>query len=194
MPPEDNPADDVQPTKDEWQARYDAAPVVPLSKERIQEIVAYATASPGPQTHEEARQFHDGFLSGATAYAVAVGHSGLKCDNQQLREVFDAQGWKTIETFEKLAASCEHGVRDGDWCPACNRAMKEAQIENALDVSVPDNTAKPLTCANCGEVSTNPGQFTPDGQWLCTESCRKELCESQCYDDLRASGGIVDAP
>jgi hypothetical protein len=34
---------------------------------------------------------------------------------------------------------------------------------------------QPLTCANCGEVSTNPGQFTPDGLWLCTEVCRKEL-------------------
>lgn len=71
--PEDNPADDVQPTKEEWdeyarlaaiaknaemglltdeqaQAAYDAAPAVPLSAERIQEIVAYATASPGAPT------------------------------------------------------------------------------------------------------------------------------------------------
>ena len=40
----------------------------------------HATAAqdtPGPQTHEEARQFHEGFLSGATAYCAAVGHSCL---------------------------------------------------------------------------------------------------------------------
>jgi hypothetical protein len=90
-------------TPEEAQAAYDAAPAVPLSDERIQEIVAYATASPGPQTYEEARQFHEGFLSGVTAYCAAVGHSCLKRDNAKLREVFDAQGWKTIETFEKLA-------------------------------------------------------------------------------------------
>lgn len=54
--------------------------------------------------------------------------------------------------------------------------------------------AQPLTCANCGEASTNPGQFTPDGLWLCTEACRKELCDKQSYDDMAASGGIVDAP
>jgi hypothetical protein len=64
-----------------------------------------ATNSPGPQTHEEAKQFHEGFLAGATAYCAAVGHSGLKSDNPKLREVFDAQGWKTIETFEKLEAA-----------------------------------------------------------------------------------------
>ena len=58
-----------------------------------------------PQTHEEARQFHEGFLAGATAYAAAVGHPTLKRDNEKLREVFDAQGWRTIELFEKLAAS-----------------------------------------------------------------------------------------
>jgi len=57
-----------------------------------------------------------------------------------------------------------------------------------------DNTAKRLTCANCSEVSTNPGQFIKDGRWVCSESCRKELCDKQSYDDLAASGGIVDAP
>ena len=48
-----------------------------------------------------------------------------------------------------------------------------------------DNTAQPLTCANCGEVSTNPGQFVPDGQWVCTEACRTELYVSQAMN-----GGI----
>ena len=56
MSPEDNPADDIQPTKEEWeawhrgltkeeaQAAYDTAPSIPLSDERIKEIVAFATA------------------------------------------------------------------------------------------------------------------------------------------------------
>lgn len=51
-----------------------------------------------------------------------------------------------------------------------------------------------LTCANCTEVSTNPGQFLRDGRWVCTESCRKELATKQSMDDLAASGGIVGAP
>ena len=128
---------------EEAQAAYDAAPVIPLSEERIQEIVAYAPTSPGPQTHEEARQLHEGFLSGATAYAAAVGHSTLKSNNPKLCEVFDAQGWRTIE---------------------------------------------------CGESSTNPGQFVRDNRWVCSEECRRNLINVDSYDDLRESGGIVDAP
>lgn len=54
--------------------------------------------------------------------------------------------------------------------------------------------ATELVCANCGEASTNPGQFVRDGRWVCCQQCRRELCESQSYDDLAASGGIVDAP
>ncbi len=54
--------------------------------------------------------------------------------------------------------------------------------------------AGPLTCANCGEESTNPGQFVKDGRWVCTDACRKELCDKQSFDDLADSGGIVDAP
>lgn len=50
---------------------------------------------------------------------------------------------------------------------------------------VNDNTAQPLTCDNCGEASTNPGQFMPDGRWVCTASCRDELSAS-----LAANGGI----
>ena len=55
-------------------------------------------------------------------------------------------------------------------------------------------TAQTLTCANCTEVSSNPGQFLRDGRWVCTEACRRELCHKQSMDDLAASGGIVDAP
>ena len=50
---------------------------------------------------------------------------------------------------------------------------------------VNDNTAQPLTCDNCGEVSTNPGQFMTDGRWVCTAACRSELSAS-----LAANGGI----
>ena len=50
---------------------------------------------------------------------------------------------------------------------------------------VNDNTAQTLTCANCGEVSTNPGQFTPDGRWVCTAVCRDEL-----FASMAANGGI----
>jgi hypothetical protein len=60
-----------------------------------------------PATHEEAKWFHEGFLAGATAYCAAVGHSCLKSDNGELRQVFDAQGWKTIEMFERLPREAE---------------------------------------------------------------------------------------
>ena len=57
-----------------------------------------------------------------------------------------------------------------------------------------DNSAEPLTCAQCGEESTNPGQFLKDGRWVCSAVCRKELADAQSYQDLADSGGIVDAP
>jgi hypothetical protein len=78
-----------------------------------------------PRTHEEARQFHEGFLAGATAYAAAVGHSTLKSDNPKLCEVFDAQGWKTIETFERI------GAREADTCPDCGRSWSKKECQCA---------------------------------------------------------------
>src|SRR4051812_48532269 len=67
------------------------------------EPMAVASHGPeAPKTLEEARFFHDGFLAGATACCAAVGHSCLKSDNPKLCEVFDAQGWQTVETFERL--------------------------------------------------------------------------------------------
>lgn len=116
-------------TSEEAQAASNAAPEVPLSEKRIQEIVNHAVRKTSePVTHEEARWFHEGFLSGATCYAAAVGHSTLKSDNEKLREVFDAQGWKTIETFKKLAGQCEHGVKDGDWCEPCHKEMMASRL------------------------------------------------------------------
>lgn len=131
------------------QAAYEAAVPVPLSEGRIQEIVHYATSaqdSPGPQTHDEARQFHEGFLAGATAYCAAIGHSCLKSDNPKLREVFDAQGWKTIEVFESLAeADAIPEQLEGFDC--------HAGFAPGSDEPIGDNTATKLTCANCGEIS-----------------------------------------
>jgi hypothetical protein len=74
--------------------------------------------------------------------------------------------------------------------PDCAFASPEDPRWEALG----NNTARKLVCANCGEESTNPGQFLGDGRWVCTQKCRKELCDVQSYDDLAASGGIVDAP
>jgi hypothetical protein len=61
-------------------------------------------ASEGPKnplSYEEAKWFHEGFLCGATAYAGDVGHSQLPTKNPNLRRVFDNQGWKTIEAYER---------------------------------------------------------------------------------------------
>lgn len=69
----------------------------------IMEPAATAQPAPGPQTHKEARFFGEGFKAGATAYAVAMGHSGLRSKNDRLRELMDKAGWETIEMFEKLS-------------------------------------------------------------------------------------------
>lgn len=58
-----------------------------------------------PLSHEEAKWYHEGFKAGATAYAAAANHSTLltgPTGNKKLREVFDKQGWETLEQFERL--------------------------------------------------------------------------------------------
>ena len=87
------------PISQSYEGPSDDKPVAP--EWAIQTPATAAVDSPGPLSYEEAKHFHDGFLAGATAYAAAVGHSTLKSDNEQLRSVFDAQGWKTIEAFER---------------------------------------------------------------------------------------------
>lgn len=64
---------------------------------------------------------------------------------------------------------------------ACINAARDPRdyLRGIVDVSESDNAAQPLTCANCGEASTNPGQFVKDGRWVCSAACRN---------------GIVDAP
>lgn len=182
------------------------------------EPMTVATHGPeAPKTHGEARFFHDGFLAGATAYAAAVGHSCLKSNNPKLCEVFDAQGWRTIELFEKLAEAvlvCEHGVKDGDWCEPCNKEMKNAAREQLEGYNCsagfcgglvgrpthPDEVAKPIRdeikrimqpvlCERC-DMPLVPGQPCPE----CQPKARREAADKQSYDDLAASGGIVDAP
>ncbi len=61
-----------------------------------------ATDSPGPQSANEAKWLYDGYRAGITAYAAAVGHSTLRSKNPTLARLFDEQGWKTIELFEKF--------------------------------------------------------------------------------------------
>ena len=57
--------------------------------------------------------------------------------------------------------------------------------------------AEPIKCANgCGETSErHGGQFLPNGDWVCSETCKRScLAYEQSMSDLAASGGIVDAP
>jgi hypothetical protein len=52
-----------------------------------------------------------------------------------------------------------------------------------------------VKCANCGRPqNVSAGQFVRDNRWVCSEACRKSLIERDSYDDLAASGGIVEAP
>lgn len=66
-------------------------------------VAAFNAEADTPKTIDEAKAFDDGFKAGLTAYACAVGHSGLKRENPELARLMDAQGWKTIEWFEKIA-------------------------------------------------------------------------------------------
>lgn len=59
----------------------------------------------GPKTLDEASCYHQGFIGGLTAYAREKGDSTLKSKNELLSRMMDEQGWKTIETLEKLAVS-----------------------------------------------------------------------------------------
>lgn len=61
--------------------------------------------SPGPQTVEEAQQFYSGYQCGLTAYAQAKGESGLKSKNPLLTQLMDEEGWRTIETMERITGA-----------------------------------------------------------------------------------------
>ena len=78
---------------------------------KVMEPTVSAGPSPGPQTHEEAVQFNEGFLAGLTAYAREKGESTLTKENELLRRLANEQGWKTIETFERIAFN-ELGAAD----------------------------------------------------------------------------------
>lgn len=56
----------------------------------------------GPKTLDEANCYHQGFIGGLTAYAREKGDSTLKSKNELLRRMMDDQGWKTVETLERL--------------------------------------------------------------------------------------------
>ena len=78
------------------------AVAIPAVCERVQEPTQEVGERAGPQTHEEARWFHQGFIAGLTAYARESGQSTLKSANELLRRLMDEQGWKTIEEYERL--------------------------------------------------------------------------------------------
>jgi len=80
--------------------KHRAVPMTPLNESVM---APQASQQPTPlKTVEEAKAFHDGFAAGATAYAAAVGHSCLKSNNDKMREVLAANGWRTIEEFERI--------------------------------------------------------------------------------------------
>lgn len=70
----------------------------------VPQVTVSAQDWEGPQTIDEARCFDSGFKAGLTTYAREKGDSTLKSGNELLRRLMDEQGWKTIETFEKLQA------------------------------------------------------------------------------------------
>lgn len=51
-----------------------------------------------------------------------------------------------------------------------------------------------VRCAYCKEESKRPGQWLDSDTWVCSRECKHQLIDKQSYDDLIASGGIVDAP
>jgi len=74
-----------------------------MSEQNTQQVAVASQDWEGPQTKEEARCFHQGFSAGVTKYAGAIGHSTLRSANETLRKLMDEDGWKTIETYERLA-------------------------------------------------------------------------------------------
>lgn len=64
-----------------------------------------STGSPEPKTREEAKWFHDGFISGLTVYAREKGDSTLKRQNDLLRRLMDEQGQKTGDMWDKISAT-----------------------------------------------------------------------------------------
>lgn len=81
-----------------------------MSEEDGRVVECTAGPGPGPQTTDEVHHFHQGFLAGATAYAVAAGHSGIKTKNDVLKKVFEEQSWKTFDEFERVNGSDKYGI------------------------------------------------------------------------------------
>jgi hypothetical protein len=46
-----------------------------------------------------------------------------------------AQGYADALIDQEEGFICEHGVPDGDWCQECNRATKQALIDNEWPVA-----------------------------------------------------------
>lgn len=63
---------------------------------------AESQAGEGPRDCNEHHWFYQGFLAGATAYAVAKGESGLFRKNPTLKEVLGEQRQKTAEAMHEF--------------------------------------------------------------------------------------------
>jgi hypothetical protein len=77
-------------------------------------------------------------------------------------------------------------------CPVCGYSQEDADIHGDHGLCL-GKIPTAMTCDNCGDSRTIPGsvhhvvagQFMPDGQWVCCESCRQELIQS-----LSMNGGV----
>ena len=123
-----------------------------------------------------------------------------KLSHEELTERFylvRGQRNKLLWACQKALAAYDaaNSTGNGKWNGKDVDEMRAAVAEcEPQPVATYIGTAQILTCANCNQESTSPGQFLKDGRWVCTDSCRRELADSQSYDDLAASGGIVEAP
>lgn len=95
----------ITPGTAEWTTHpVFALPTRPGHSKQVH-LTATAQDSPGPQTVDTAKAFHEGFLCGAAAYAREIGDSSLKSQNHILAKIMDEQGWRTIERFEQITAA-----------------------------------------------------------------------------------------
>lgn len=79
-------------------------------------------------------------------------------------------------------------------CPECgseNIVCIETNHEATADTACP---ALVIRCACCKHETTRPGQWLDPDTFVCSQACKSALIDKQSFDDLAASGGIVDAP
>lgn len=105
-------------TPEEAQAAYDAAPAVPLSEERIKEMVDYAVRRTEMPRQDWPRAAAEEIHDALDAIEQAAGEAATaEQDNHAGFPVF-------IDAVERIIRKhcgliCEHGVKDGDYCEDC---------------------------------------------------------------------------